>query len=86
MNSVLLDLMRWASTTFRRKRIEKAIKLGDVSPESTKDSGLGLAYFICKLNPINFILGLISFAISLIPLDRRHEGEFTTGYKIVVTK
>jgi SAM-dependent methyltransferase len=88
MNLALLDLMRWGSKLFGRKvTTEKSLYAGSASPESHDNLGMKLAYTICNLNPLNFLLGMFSWMVSQPRLNsRRPVGEITSGYLIKVWK
>jgi len=87
INLVILDMMRWAKNLLiRNVSNPKSLQAGDASPESHNQAGMRFAYTLLKLNPINFVLGLLAWAISQLPLSRRTEGEITSGYLIKVQK
>jgi len=41
---------------------------------------------LARLNPLNFLLGLLAFSTALLPGRRRSEGELTSGYLLHVVK
>ena len=82
-----LDLMRFAANKVLGYRPPSAaLDTGAASPESKQETGLNTAYFILRFNPINAVLGLLAFLVSLLPIRRRPEGEITSGYLIRVRK
>ena len=68
---------------FRGDKMSISLNEGGASPESSKR--LSTIYFIMKLNPINFLLGLLSLSIDFIDKPA-YEGEITSGYLIIARK
>lgn len=85
MNLVLLDVMRKAKDRWQHRGVGPALEAGGASPESRNGSGMKIPYAVVRLNPINFVLGLVAWLCSLLPVPRRYEGEITSGYLIQVT-
>lgn len=64
----------------------KDITKGDASPENSKSKKLAYMYFILKLNPINFILGLSCYVSNIFPSNKDKEGEITSAYLVKAQK
>jgi hypothetical protein len=58
----------------------------DSSPENSKTKKLAIMYFFLKLNPINFILGLICWMSNIFPKRQYREGEITSAFVIELNK
>jgi hypothetical protein len=81
-----LDVARLIRNLLFGSRKKKLLHEGGASPESRKDLEMVTVYRVLKANPINFILGMLAWGISLFPLERREEGEITSGYLITAQK
>ncbi len=86
INFVLYDLLRRAARPFGYRGPARALRHGAASPEGGARPGLGAAYLLARLNPVNFALGLIAWLLAWIGPRRRAEGEITSGYLIRVDK
>lgn len=86
INFVLYDLLRRAARRFGYRSPAPALRHGGASPEGGGRPGLGAAYILARLNPVNFALGLIAWLLAWIGPRRRAEGEITSGYLIRVDK
>ncbi|MES2662044.1 MAG: class I SAM-dependent methyltransferase [Pseudomonadota bacterium] len=84
INNTVYGMLRNIRNGLQNNEVKKNIHSGDASPESKKK--LGMIYFIMKLNPINFVLGLFALFMSIFPKPNSAEGEITSGYLIVATK
>ncbi len=70
----------------KKEETNKDIKKGDASPENEKSLKLSIMYFFLKLNPINFLLGLMCFISNTLPSNKDKEGEITSAYIIKAIK
>ena len=84
INYIIIDLIKLVVKT--KNNASKAIAEGDASPENDRSKKLAYLYFVLKLNPINFILGLVCFIISWFPGRKHKEGEITSAYVVKLTK
>jgi SAM-dependent methyltransferase len=85
INFMLLDLIRLAVQGGRKQEIAKS-EPGGVTLARRNPARMRVIYFLLRLNPINFLLGLLSWTFSRVPLSRPSDGEITSGYLIKVTK
>lgn len=84
INFLFFDIAHWIKSGGARGELDpKGIQDGGASPESAS-TALRIFYFLLKLNPINFLIGLLCWMLHRIPIQRRLEGEITSGYCCVV--
>ena len=83
---LLIDGMRWGRDTVRKPTVKLDVATGGASPEGHDTRSMRLAYRVVACNPINFILGLLSWLFSWGRIPRRPEGEITSGYLVHVRK
>lgn len=86
MNFLVYDILRGIFRIAQGNPKQITIRSGGASPEGKPGVSLRMAYLLVKLNPINFLLGLISWLISWFWVSRGPEGEITSGYLIKVRK
>ena len=86
INLFFLDILRGGLNLFRKEAAIKKSEPGGVTLARRDPGRMRLIYFLLRLNPINFLLGLISWTMSQIPIRRSFEGEITSGYLIKVVK
>jgi SAM-dependent methyltransferase len=86
LNLVLYDGLRILARRAGRQTGGASLAEGGASPESKRGAGPQAAYLVAKLNPVNFLLGLLAWATNGLGPRRRAEGEITSGYLIVVEK
>jgi SAM-dependent methyltransferase len=79
MNFVIYDLLRRLD---RKPAAAGSLTSGAASPESASWK-VRAARGLVQLNPLNFVLGLLAFALAPLAPARRAEGEITCGYLIV---
>jgi SAM-dependent methyltransferase len=80
INFMLFDSMRlFKPVKFSGENHQLSLYSGGASPESASNA-LKLAYYLLKINPINFLIGFFCWSLSWLPSKRRVEGEITSGY------
>jgi hypothetical protein len=83
---IIIDCIKRFRNFFISKKDQKNLFAGDASPESRDTLVMRTMYLILKLNPVNFLLGLLSWLLCKISIVRPLEGEITSGYLINVQK
>ena len=85
VNNSIYAILRKINRHFNNKNVKKTIlmKEGGASYEVKKN--LNTLYFIMSLNPLNFVVGLISLFFARTP-NFDFEGELTSGYLISAQK
>ena len=85
INFLFFDLLRRCKGRQEVSSEKPTLEQGGASPERAS-AGLHLVYMLLKFNPVNFCIGLVCFLFSVFPLERRREGEITSGYLLEVYK
>ena len=85
INFIAIDFIKLFLSKFTRST-KRDITNGDASPENSKTKKLAIMYFFLKLNPINFILGLICWMSNIFPTRQYREGEITSAFVIELNK
>ena len=86
LNLALYDALRTLGRRAGYQAGGASLAAGGASPESKLGAGPRAAYLLAKLNPVNFVLGLLAWASDGLGPRRRAEGEITSGYLIAVKK
>lgn len=86
LNLALYDVLRTLGRRAGYQAGGAGLAEGGASPESKSGAGPRAAYLLAKLNPVNFVLGLLAWATDGLGPRRRAEGEITSGYLMVVEK
>lgn len=83
INLAIIDMLkqlRKIKNDSSSKMATKSIFSGDASPESASGKKMALLYFVLKLNPINFLLGLSCLISKVFPSREMTEGKITSAY------
>ena len=85
INFIVIDVIKLLLSKFT-KPTKKSIVKGDASPENSKANKIAIMYFFLKLNPINFVLGLVCWMSNVFPKRQNREGEITSAFVIELNK
>ena len=85
INNSIYFILRKINTFFKNNKEQTKALISDGGASYETKNKLKVLYFIMNLNPINFIIGVISLFF-IRPPNTDFEGEFTSGYLISAKK